>query len=52
MDPLFLGSVLVGSGQLHAWAALAPGERIMVPVVYEAEWGPDTVWTTYKREDS
>jgi hypothetical protein len=35
------------SGQLHDPAALPPG-----PIVYEAGWAQDSVWTLWKREKS
>jgi hypothetical protein len=33
------------SGQIHASAALSPGEKSLVPIVYGAGWVPEPVWT-------
>jgi hypothetical protein len=32
------------SDQLHASAALPPGEELPVPVGYESGWAPEPVW--------
>jgi hypothetical protein len=40
------------SGQLHAPAALPPGEKPPVPIGYEVGWTPEPVWTTWRRENS
>jgi hypothetical protein len=34
------------SGQLHAPAALPPGEESPVPTEQEAGWNPEPAWTT------
>jgi hypothetical protein len=36
---------MVVSGQRHAPAALKPRERIPVPIVQEAGWASEPVWT-------
>jgi hypothetical protein len=33
------------SGQRHVPAALYPGERTTLPIVQEAVWAPEPVWT-------
>jgi hypothetical protein len=38
------------SGQLYAPAALLQGKKLLVPIVYEAEWAPEPVWTRWRRE--
>jgi hypothetical protein len=49
--PLFLTSALMeASGQLHAPSALPLGEEPPVPIVYEAGWAPEPVWTLWRRE--
>jgi hypothetical protein len=40
------------SGQLHAPAALPPGKQPPVSIGYEAEWAPEPVWTTWRKEIS
>jgi hypothetical protein len=40
------------SGQLCASAALAPGNGAQVPMVQEAGWALESVWTLQKREKS
>jgi hypothetical protein len=40
------------SGQRHASAALCPGERSTVPIVQEAGWAPEPVWTQRLQEKS
>jgi hypothetical protein len=40
------------SGQLHAPAALTPGQEPPAPNVYEAGWAPEPVWTLWRREKS
>jgi hypothetical protein len=40
------------SGQLHAPAALYPGERTPAPIGQEAGWAPDPVWTKMLEEKS
>jgi hypothetical protein len=40
------------SGQHHAPAALCPGERTPVPIVKEAGWDPEPVWTQRLGENS
>jgi len=37
------------SGQLHAPAALPSGKDPLLPIVYEAGWDPEPVWTTDHR---
>jgi hypothetical protein len=39
-------------GQLHAPAALLPGNQFAVPIVEEAEWVPEPVWMLWRREKS
>jgi hypothetical protein len=47
---IFLTSALVGgSGQLHAPAALHPGEKPPVSIGWEAGWAPEPVWTTWRK---
>jgi len=36
------------SGQLHAPAALPPGEEASVPTQQEAGWSPEPVWTQWR----
>lgn len=36
------------SGQLHASPALYPGKEPTVPVEYEAQWTPDSVWVLWR----
>jgi hypothetical protein len=38
------------SGQLHATAALLPGEENLVSIRQEAGWVPEPVWTRWWRE--
>jgi hypothetical protein len=38
------------SGQLHAPAALLPGEEFQVPIGQKAGWAPEPVWTRWWRE--
>jgi hypothetical protein len=38
------------SGQLHAPAALFPGEQPPVPIVYEAGKAQEPVWRLWRRE--
>jgi hypothetical protein len=38
------------SGQLHAPAALPPGEEPPVPIGYEAAWATEPVWSRWRRE--
>jgi hypothetical protein len=40
------------SGQLHAPAASPPEKEPPVPIVWEAGWAPEPVWTTWRRENS
>jgi hypothetical protein len=40
------------SGQRHAPAALTPGERAPVPIVQEAGWASELVWTQRLEEKS
>jgi hypothetical protein len=40
-----LTSALDGSRQLHGPAALTPVRESLVPIVQEAGWAPDPVWT-------
>jgi hypothetical protein len=40
------------TGQLHAPATILPGKESQVPIVQEAEWAQDPVWTLWKREKS
>jgi hypothetical protein len=40
------------SGQHHAPAALHPGERTPVPILQEAGWAPESVWTQRLEEKS
>jgi hypothetical protein len=40
------------SGQIHALAALSPGKQPLVPIVQEAGWAPEPVWTTWRSENS
>jgi hypothetical protein len=48
-----LTSALDGvSGQRHAPAALCPGKRPPVPIVQEAGWAPEPVWTQRLEEKS
>jgi len=35
------------SGQLHAAAALSPGKEPALPIGYETEWDPESVWTRW-----
>jgi hypothetical protein len=37
---------------LHAPAALPPENELQVPIGQEAEWAPERVWTTWRREKS
>jgi hypothetical protein len=51
--PTFLTSAVDGGG----WSAsrprpLYPGERLPVPIGYEAGWAPESVWMTWRREKS
>jgi hypothetical protein len=39
------------SGQLQAPAALPPGKKLLVPIGYEAGWGPEPFWTRWWREN-
>jgi hypothetical protein len=49
----FLTSALDGvSGQRHTPAALCPEERTPVPIVQEAGWTPEPVWTQTIEEKS
>jgi hypothetical protein len=43
---------MVVSGQLHAPAASPPGKEPPVPIVYEAGWAPEPVWTLRSGEKS
>jgi hypothetical protein len=36
------------SGQVHASAALLPGNEPPEPIEYEAGWSPEPVWTTWR----
>jgi hypothetical protein len=38
--------------QLHAPAALLSGKEHTVPIVWEAGWVPELVWTLWSREKS
>jgi hypothetical protein len=40
------------SGQRHATTALSPEERTPVPIVQEAGWAPELVWTQRLEEKS
>jgi hypothetical protein len=40
------------SGQCHALVALAPGKGPLVPIVQEAGWAPEPVWTQRLEEKS
>jgi hypothetical protein len=40
------------SDQLHTPAVLAPVKETPVPVGQEAEWAPEPVWTTRRKENS
>jgi hypothetical protein len=40
------------NGQLHGPTTLTPGKFPLVPVVYEAGWAPEQVWTLWRREKS
>jgi hypothetical protein len=46
----YLTSALDGSGQRHAPAALYPREGPPVPIVQEAGWAPEPVWTEVRRK--
>jgi len=37
------------SVHLHAPAALSTGKEPPVPISQEAEWGPEPVWTRWRR---
>jgi hypothetical protein len=39
------------SGQLHSPAALLPGKQPPIPIVYEAGWDPEPVWTLWRRKN-
>jgi hypothetical protein len=41
-----------GNGQLHAQAALPPGEEPPVTIGQEAGWAQEPVWTLWRREKS
>jgi len=36
--------------QLHASAVLPPRKELPIPLVYEAGWVPELVWTLWRRE--
>jgi hypothetical protein len=38
------------SCQLHVPAALPPGKELSVPIVQEAGWAPEPVWTFWSTE--
>jgi len=38
------------SSQLHAPDALDLGKDTLVPTTQEVEWGPELVWTQWRRE--
>jgi hypothetical protein len=40
------------SGQLHSPTTLPPGKEPSVPIGYEFGWTPQSVWTTWRRENS
>jgi hypothetical protein len=40
------------SGQRHARPRFTPGERTPVPIVQEAGWAPEPVWTQRLDENS
>jgi hypothetical protein len=40
------------SGQLEVPASLPPGKEPPVPIGQETGWAPETVWTTWSRENS
>jgi hypothetical protein len=40
------------SGQIHDPAVLPLEKELPVPIGYEAEWTPEPVWTTWRRENS
>jgi hypothetical protein len=46
----FLTSAVDGDEwQLHAAAALFPGKKPPVPILQEAVWAPESVWTLWTR---
>jgi hypothetical protein len=49
--PPFLTWALDGvTGQLHAPAALPPGKEPPVPILWEAGWAPEPVWTLWRKQ--
>jgi hypothetical protein len=40
------------SGELHTPAALPPTKECQVPIVQEAWWAPEVVWTLWRKEKS
>jgi hypothetical protein len=38
--------------ELHAAASLPTGKKPLVPIGQEAGWAPESVWTTWRSEDS
>jgi hypothetical protein len=40
------------TGQLHALVTLPLSKESLVPIEWETQWAPETVWTLWKREKS